>query len=147
MTGARGAAIGMALADCRLLALPRIEAEHGNLTYIECPQQVPFAIRRVFFLDAVPGDARRAGHALRTCTQLIVAAAGSFDVQLDDGVERRLMRLERSSEGLLVPPLTWCELERFSPGALCLVLASEPFDEQGYVRSYDGFRALVARGG
>lgn len=136
----------MALADCRLLELPRIREERGNLTYLESPDQMPFAIRRVFFLDDVPEGARRAGHALRTCAQLIVAAAGAFDVLLDDGAEQRRLRLESSSQALLVAPLTWCELAGFAPRSLCLVLASEQYDEHGYVRSYDGFRQLVAGG-
>lgn len=126
--------------DCRLIELPKVHDVRGNLTFIEGGRHIGYDIRRVFYLYDVPGGATRAGHALRTCHQLLVAIAGSFDVVLDDGRRRRRQPLNRSHQGLLVPPRIWRELENFSSGSVCLVLASHPFDEADYCRDYALFR-------
>ena len=130
-------------AGCRLVHLPRITDPRGNLTSIEGGNQVPFDIARVYYLYDVPGGESRGGHAHRQLQQLIVAAAGSFDVIVDDGTETARFHLNRSYYGLYVPRLTWRELGNFSSGSVCLVLASEPYSEQDYYRDYDGF--LVGR--
>ena len=137
----------MAIADCHLMDLPKVRDERGNLTYVEGNRHVPFEIRRVFYLYDVPGGSSRAGHALRTCEQFIVSLSGAFDVVLDDGFGRQRFHLNRSHYGLYVTPLTWRELDNFSSNSVCLVLASEPYDESGYVRSYDDFVALARRAG
>jgi WxcM-like protein len=136
----------MALDDCRLIDLPRIQDARGNLTFLEGSRHVPFDIRRVFYLYDVPGGSTRAGHALRTCEQFIVSLSGAFDVVLDDGSARRRFHLNRSHFGLYVTPLTWRELDNFSSNSVCLVLASEPYDEAGYFREYESF-VEAARGG
>ena len=127
------------VAGCRLLDLPIIRDTRGNLTPIEGGRDIPFEIRRVFYMYDVPGGATRAGHAHRALEQVIVAASGSFDVVLDDGTRREKTTLNRSYQGLYVPHLVWRELENFSSGAVCLVLASLPFDEEDYFRDYEEF--------
>jgi hypothetical protein len=126
-----------------LIDLPRIQDARGNLTFLEGTRHVPFEIKRVFYLYDVPGGSSRAGHALRTCEQFILSLSGSFEVLLDDGQEKTRFHLNRSYYGLYVSPLTWRELENFSSNAVCLVLASEPYDEAGYFRDYEQFRAAV----
>src|ERR1700687_5854391 len=129
----------MSLEECQLIELPRINDPRGNLTFIEGARHIPFEIKRVFYLYDVPGGASRAGHALKQCHQLILANAGSFDVVLDDGFERRRFCLNRSYFGLYVPPLLWREIENFSYGSVCTVLASELYDEADYFRTYQDF--------
>lgn len=113
----------------------------GNLTFVEGRKHLPFEIKRVFYLYDVPGGAERAGHALKTCYQFVVAITGSFDVVIDDGVDRKRFHLSRSYYGLLLPPMVWRELDNFSSGSVCLVLASEPYSAEAYYRSYDEFIA------
>src|SRR6476469_6897790 len=115
----------MNLAKCQLIELPQIRDPRGNLTFIESSHQIPFDIRRVFYLYDVPGGAHRAGHALKNCHQLIIANSGSFDVTIDDGFEQGKFGLNRSYVGLYVPPLLWREIDNFSYGSVCTVLASE----------------------
>ena len=129
--------------DCKLLDLPRINDPRGNLTFIEGGRHIPFEIRRMFYLYDVPGGATRAGHALRRCHQFIVATSGSFDVILDDGFERRRCQLNRSYYGLYVPPLVWREIDNFSSNSVCIVLASETYDESDYYRDYEDFLAAA----
>ena len=133
----------MSIKDCRLIDLPRINDPRGNLTFIEGSRHIPFDLRRVFYLYDVPGGALRAGHALKRCQQFIIAASGSFDVVLDDGSEKRRYQLNRSYYGLYVPPLVWREIDNFSSNSICVVLASEAFDEADYYREYNDFLAAV----
>ena len=125
------------------MELPKIADPRGNLTFIESERHIPFDIKRIFYLYDVPGGAWRAGHALKTCHQFIIAASGSFDVILDDGVQRQRHHLNRSYYGLYVPPLIWREIDNFSSGSVCLVLASEYYSELGYLRNYNGFVAAA----
>jgi hypothetical protein len=117
----------------------------GNLTFIESHRHVPFDIRRVFYLYDVPGGQVRAGHALKDVEQVIIAMSGSFDVVLDYGDYRETVTLNRSYFGLHVPSLVWRELENFSSGSVCMVLASEYYSEGAYYRDHDQFRAALAR--
>ncbi len=133
----------MPLADVKLLELPKIADPRGNLTFIEGMKHVPFEISRVYYLYDVPGGETRGGHAHRTLEQFIIAAMGSFDVLLDDGFDRKRVFLNRSYYGLYVPRMVWRELENFSSGSVCLVLASHPYDEADYYRSYEEFRSVV----
>ena len=129
------------LSRCRLIDLPVVEERRGNLTFVEGERHVPFPISRVYYLYDVPGGAARGGHAHRGLEQLIIAMSGSFDVILDDGFGKRLFHLNRSYFGLYVPPMVWRELDNFSSGSVCLVLASEYYDESDYYRDYDEFVA------
>src|SRR5207244_10612180 len=115
----------------------------GNLTFTEGTRHIPVAIERVYYLYDVPGGETRAGHAHRDLQQVIVAATGSFDVVVDDGFTRETVTLNRSYFGLYVPSLVWRELENFSSGAVCLVLASAPYLAEDYYYDYDEFRAAV----
>jgi len=127
------------LNDCRIIELPKITDPRGNLTFIEGDHHVPFDIRRVYYLYDVPGGAERGGHAHKELSQLIVAMSGSFDVLLDDGREKRRFHLNRSYYGLYVCPMIWRELDNFSSGSVCMVLASNRYDEADYYRDYDQF--------
>ena len=127
-----------------IVQLPRVTDPRGNLTFIEGSAHVPFDIARVYYLYDVPGGESRGGHAHKHLQQLIVAVSGSFDVVLDDGVTRQKFFLNRSYFGLYVPSMHWRELENFSSGSVCLVLASQHYDEADYYRDYQAF--LSARG-
>jgi hypothetical protein len=126
-----------------LIDLPIVPDQRGNLTFIEGSRHIPFEIARVFYLYDVPGGESRAGHALKDVEQLLIAASGSFDVVLDYGGERTTVGLNRSYTGLYLPSLVWRELENFSSGAVCLVLASARYDEDSYYRDYDDFRRAI----
>jgi len=130
--------------NCKIIHLPKVADARGNLTYIEGESHVPFSIKRVFYLYDVPGGSDRGGHALKTCHQFLIAISGSFDAILDDGRDRRRFQLNRSYYGLHIPPLVWRELDNFSSGAVCLVLASECYSEQDYYRDYQEFLAALA---
>jgi len=129
----------MSIDNCRIIQLPKILNAAGNLTFVESDRHVPFDIKRVYYLYDVPGGATRGGHAHRALHQLIIAMSGSFDVLLDDGSQRKRFHLNRSYYGLYVTPMIWRELDNFSSGAVCLVLASEMFDESDYFREYSVF--------
>jgi len=133
----------MTLELCRVIDLPKISDPRGNLTFIEGGRQIPFDIQRVYYLYDVPGGAERGGHAHKGLTQLIVAMSGSFDVVLDDGNRRQRFHLNRSYQGLLVCPMIWRELDNFSSGSVCMVLASNLYDEEDYYRDYDNFMHAV----
>jgi len=136
----------MPIQNCHLIDLPKINDDRGNLTFIETERHVPFSIQRVFYLYDVPGGSLRAGHALKSCHQFIIAISGSFDVVLDDGSERQRFHLNRSHYGLYVTPLTWREIDNFSSNSVCLVLASAAYSERDYYRDYESFLAAVREG-
>jgi hypothetical protein len=125
--------------DCRLIQLPKISDPRGNLTFVESERHIDFPIRRVYYLYDVPGGAERGGHAHKALRQVIIAIAGAFDVALDDGAERKTVSLNRSYAGLIIRPYIWREVNNFSSGAVCLVLASEYYEESDYLRDYDAF--------
>lgn len=137
----------MTISDCKTIDLPKIADPRGNLTFIEAGRHVPFDIQRVFYLYDVPGGADRGGHALKQCHQFLIAMSGSFDVILDDGSEKKRIQLNRSYYGLYLPPMIWREMDNFSSGSVCLVLASERYSEADYYRDYTSFinalKALV----
>lgn len=133
----------MPLNDCRIIDLPKISDPRGNLSFIEGGQHIPFEIKRVYYLYDVPGGSDRGSHAHKNLHQFIVAMSGSFDVVLNDGREKKRFHLNRSYYGLYVCPMMWRELDNFSSGAVCVVLASSRYDESDYIRSYDQFIATV----
>ncbi len=125
----------------KIIDLPRIADPRGNLTVAEQSQEVPFEIRRVYWVYDVPAGECRGGHAHRECKEFIIAVSGSFDVCLDNGKEKKVYHLNHPYQGLLVPTGIWRTLEDFSSGSVCLVLASEEFSEEDYIRDYDDFIA------
>jgi len=125
--------------DCVILPLNKIHNRAGNITIIEGHKIIPFDIKRIYYLYDIPGGADRGGHAHKKLRQLIVAASGSFDVMLDDGINKKIITLNRPDYGLLIAPGIWRELLGFSSGAICLVLASEKYIEEDYIRKYENF--------
>lgn len=135
----------MNIDNCRIIELPKIEEPRGNLTFVEGNSHIPFDIRRVYYLYDVPGGAERGGHAHKGLHQLIIAMSGSFDVVLDDGRNKKRIHLNRSYFGLYVCPMIWRELDNFSSGSVCLVLASNIYEESDYYRDYDEYLSTLAR--
>ena len=129
----------MPLEDCIIIELPKIHDPHGNLTFVESNNQIPFNIQRVYHVYDVPGGAERGGHAHKNLHQFIVAMSGSFDITLDDGKDKRKFHLARSYYGLYVCPMIWREIDNFSSGSVLMCLASEKYDESDYFRRYDDF--------
>ena len=133
----------MNVRGCKMLDLPKISDPRGNLTFIETPQHIPFDIARVYYLYDVPGGAERGGHAHKELQQLIIAMSGSFDIVLDDGVNKERIHLNRPYFGLYVNTMVWRELDNFSSGSVCMVLASIPYDESDYYRDYQEFLQAI----
>lgn len=129
----------MSIEDCKIIELPKISDPRGNLTFIEGMQHIPFEIRRVYYLYDVPGGADRGGHAHKALHQLIIAMSGSFDVTLDDGRNKKKFHLNRSYQGLYVCPMMWRDLDNFSSGSVCMVLASNLYEASDYYRDYNEF--------
>ena len=130
----------MALNDCKIIDLPKIADPRGNLTFIDGGRHVPFQIQRVYYLYDTPGGAERGGHAHKGLHQLIIAMSGSFDIVLDDGRKKKRFHLNRSYYGLYVCPMIWREMDNFSSGSVCLVLASQLYDPADYYRDYAEFQ-------
>jgi len=131
--------------QAQIIDFPIVQDARGNLTFIEAQRHIPFEIKRVYYLYDVPGGSARGGHAHKDLQQVLIAVSGSFDAVLDDGNLKTRHHLNRSYFGLYLPQLTWRELENFSGGSVCLVLASHPYDESDYYRSYDDFLAAAKR--
>jgi dTDP-4-dehydrorhamnose 3,5-epimerase-like enzyme len=129
---------------CRLIDLPKVTDARGALTFIEPMNHVPIEIRRIYYLYDVPAKQRRGAHAHKELEQIFIALSGSFEISVDDGRESAHYRLADPSQGLYLPPLLWRDLRGFSPGAVCLVLASLPYAEDDYIRDYDKFREVVS---
>lgn len=133
----------MSLVDCKIIELPKISDPRGNLTFIEGVQHISFDIKRVYYLYDVPGGAERGGHAHKGLSQLIIAMSGSFDVILDEGGEKKRFHLNRSYQGLYVCPMMWRELDNFSSGSVCMVLASNIYEESDYYRDYNEYLTAI----
>lgn len=135
-----GAKMKSSVYECSILPLNKIHNRAGNITIVEGQENVPFDVKRIYYLYDIPGGENRGGHAHRDLRQLIVAASGSFDVILDDGINKKIVTLNRPDYGLMVVPGIWRELIEFSSGAICLVLASEVYIEDDYIREYHEFK-------
>lgn len=131
------------MSDCKIIDLPKHEDPRGNLSVIEGGVHIPFDIKRVYYLYDVPGGSARAGHGHKELQQLIIAMSGSFDVIVDDGFERKTFHLNRSYYGLYIPKMMWREVENFSSGGVCLVLASTLYEPKDYYHNYDEFVSIV----
>lgn len=128
--------------EARIIGLPKICDPRGNLTFIQNDSTLPFEIRRIYYLYDIPADSERGGHSHRTLHELLIATAGSFTVRITDGHEEKCFTLRRPNEGLYIPPGHWRVLESFSSGSVCLVLASELFCEEEYIRDFNEFIRL-----
>jgi len=135
----------MTINDCKIVELPKEEDPRGSLTYIYKQVQVPFDINRVFYIYDVPAGKDRGAHAHRECWQFIIAASGALKVTVNDGKEEKTVTLDRPFFGLLVPPGIWAHEHSFTSGALCLVLASHPFDEKDYIRNFDEYKEIYSK--
>lgn len=123
----------------KIIDFPKIQDPRGNLSFIEGGNHIPFSIQRSYWIYDVPGGQLRGGHAYHTLQECIIALSGSFDVVIDTGNGKEIISLNRSYYGLYVPPLVWRSLENFSTNSLCLILASEGYNEEDYIRNYDNF--------
>lgn len=125
--------------ECALISLPKIENRAGNITFVNNNVEIPFQVKRIFYLYDIPGGASRGAHAHKECHQFLIAASGAFEVLLNDGKVQRQISLNQPYFGLHIPPGIWASEINFSSGAICLVLASEFYDEKDYIREYDEF--------
>ena len=130
------------ISDCALIDLPKIQNRSGNITAIENNLDIPFEVKRIFYLYDIPGGESRGAHAHKQCQQFLVAASGSFEIQLDDGIEKKTVMLNQPYKGLYVPPGIWASEINFSSGAICLVMTSDKFEEDDYIRDYQDFLNL-----
>jgi len=126
--------------NCNVVEMEKNHNPAGNITVYQNGSPMPFDVKRIYYLYDVPGGSERGGHAHKKLHQLIIAASGSFDVIVDDGTNKKIVQLNRPYYGLLVVPGIWREIVNFSSGAICLVLASEKYSEEDYIRDYEGFR-------
>lgn len=129
----------------QIIELPKISDPRGNLSVIEEFKQIPFKIERTYWIYDVPGGENRGGHAFKETEELIVALSGSFDVTVDDGIEKKVFNLNRSYYGLYVPKGLWREMENFSTNSLALVLSSTKYDSNDYIRDYDEFLNYIRK--
>ena len=129
----------ISVSDCSVIKLPKIENRSGNLTSIQNSIEIPFDIKRIFYLYDIPGGKDRGAHAHIECHQFLIAGSGSFDVLLDDGKSKKLVTLNQPYKGLHIPPGIWASEVNFSSGSICLVLASDKYDEKDYIRYYQEF--------
>ena len=129
--------------DCVILPLNKIHNRAGNITIVEGNKNLPFDVKRIYYLYDIPGGEDRGGHAHKELRQLIIAASGSFDVLLDDGINKKIVTLNRPDYGLIIVPGIWRELIEFSSGAVCLVLASENYNDDDYLRDYEQFKNYI----
>ncbi len=129
----------MNISLCKTYELPKIMDPRGNLTFLESNIHLPFEIKRVFYLYDVPTGENRGAHAHKELQQFIICLSGSFDVEVDDGTDKKKFHLNRPWKGLYIPNMIWAAEVNFDPGSVCLVLASEKFDESDYYRSYSDY--------
>ena len=123
-----------------IIDLNKILDRRGNLTFLESKRHIPFDIKRVYWIYDVPGGQKRGGHAYKTLNEFIIALSGSFDVVLNDGIEKKKFSLNRSYYGLYVPNMVWRHLENFSTNSLCLILSSDLYNPKDYIRNFKEFK-------
>ena len=125
--------------DCSIIELPRLKNRAGNITVVNNNDNIPFEVKRIFYIYDIPGGEDRGAHAHKDCHQFLIAVSGSFEVEMDDGTNKRTVTLNRPYYGLHIPPGIWAAGKGFSSGAVCLVLTSHKYDEKDYIRDYSNF--------
>ena len=133
----------MRINNCRLIDLPIIHDARGNLSFIEQMNHVPFEFKRIYYLYDVPGGSLRGSHAHKNLHQFLFAVSGSFDLHLDDGVNKKSFHLNRAYQGVYICPMIWRTIDNFSSGSVCMVIASECYTKVDYIRSYEEFLSLA----
>ena len=133
----------MNINKCKIINLLKIENRAGNISPIHGMLDIPFNIKRIFYLYDIPGGKDRGAHAHKKCHQFLIAGSGSFDVFLDDGKEKKTIKLNRPNYGLYIPPMIWAAEKNFSSGSICLVLTSEKFNEDDYLRNYNQYLSYI----
>lgn len=136
----------MSIDNCKLITLPRISDPRGTLSFIEGSKHIPFDIQRVFYSFAIPSPVIRGEHAHKKLQQFLIAISGSFDVILDDGQQQTTIHLSDPGKGLYIPPMIWASQSNFGPNSVCMVLASDIYDESDYYRNYNDFLQAVKNG-
>lgn len=131
------------ISECSIIELPKVHFKAGNMSIADGINELPFKVDRVFWIYDIPAGESRGAHAHHNCHQFIIAASGSFEVEADDGKEKKIFYLNRPFYGLHIPPGIWAHELNFSAGAICLVLTSHPFDDDDYIKEYDEFRRLA----
>ena len=137
--------MNVSISDCKLVDLPKITDPRGSLSFAENDRHLPFQIKRVFYLYDVPQGLDRGAHAHRELYQFLLPVSGSFDVEVDDGTSTKTLRLEKPWQGLIVPPMIWATEKNFAENTVCMVLASDVFDEADYIRDYGQYLQLVGK--
>jgi len=125
--------------DCSIIEMPRLKNRAGNISIVENQDNLPFDVKRIFYIYDIPGGEDRGAHAHKECHQFMIAVSGSFEIEMDDGVNKRTIQLNRPYYGLHIPPGIWAAEKGFSSGAICLVLASEEYSDDDYLRNYTEF--------
>lgn len=128
--------------DCSIIELPKINNRAGNITPISNSVNIPFDVKRIFYIYDIPGGEDRGAHAHKECHQFLIAVSGSFEIEMDDGIIKRTVSLNRPYFGLHIPPGIWAAEKGFSSGAICLVLASHKYNELDYIRHYNEFMSF-----
>ena len=128
--------------DCSIIELPKNSSRAGNISIVENNLNVPFEVKRAFYIYDIPGGEDRGAHAHKECHQFLIAVSGSFEIEMDDGLNKRTVTLNRPYYGLHIPPGIWAAEKGFSSGAICLVLTSEGYNEQDYIREYEDFLTI-----
>ncbi len=127
------------ISNCKFIEIPKVSDARGNLSFVESERHIPFQIQRIYYLYDVPAGASRAGHAHKNLHQLYIPVSGSFDIVIDDGVNKKTVSLNRPYFGLYVCPMIWRDINNFSSGSVCMTLASDYYDEADYFRDYQDF--------
>lgn len=125
--------------DCSIIEMPRLKNRAGNISIVENQDNLPFDVKRIFYIYDIPGGEDRGAHAHKVCHQFLIAVSGSFEIEMDDGVNKRTVQLNRPYYGLHIPPGIWAAEKGFSSGAICLVLTSGLYEEDDYIRTYNDF--------
>tara|TARA_B100000575_G_C23135522_1_gene659593 strand:- start:2945 stop:3358 length:414 start_codon:yes stop_codon:yes gene_type:complete len=133
----------MSINNCRIIDFPKVTSSRGSLTFIEDDLSLPFDVKRVFYIYDVPSGESRGSHAHKKLEEIIICLSGSFSIELDDGYNQIIYNLNRPWEGLHLSPLTWFSLKNFCTGSICLVLCSDKYDEDDYIRDYNDYIKLI----